>query len=94
MSGDRWDRFIARSKSCYRASASIDAARAALQAAQLDLENEARADRTPALEELRRELIAAEGHVFAAREAVKAALDERKLTPENREAAFWKAGAR
>jgi hypothetical protein len=85
MSEDRFDRFLRRAKACYRAAASIDNARAVVQAAQLDVRNEIGADvGVGPLEEARRELAAAEGALFMAREKLQAAIKEKTLTPESR----------
>jgi hypothetical protein len=88
----RWNDWLKRARACYRASASIDAAKAAIDAAQLDVRAELGPDGGP-LEEVRAELAAAEGALLEARRRLKAALDERALRPDNREADFW-PGAR
>lgn len=88
---DRWRAFLGRYRACSRIQASIDNARAALQAALLDVRNEfGAAAPTGQLEAIRRELQAAESALYAAREGLRAALDEKKLTPESRQPEFWK----
>lgn len=94
MSDDRFHVWVRRAKSCYRAAASCDNARAALQAAQLDVCSElGSTPGTGALEEVRRALIEAEGAIFSAREKLHLALKEKTLTPDNRAVEFWKMGA-
>ena len=92
---DRFQRFLERYRACNRAQASIDAAKSAIHAAALDVTNElgGKVPGTGALEEVRQELLAAEGALFAARKLLAAAVAEKKLTPANREAEFWKAGS-
>lgn len=89
MGADRFSRWARRAKTCYRAAASLDAARAALQAAQLEVRTEQGEKPEPGpLEEARRELAAAESACFAAREKLEAALREKTLTPANREPSY------
>lgn len=89
---DRFNTWARRAKCCYRAAASIDNARAALQAAQLDVRNELAGEASSLLEEARRELAAAESAIFTAREKLHLALKEKTLTPDSRAPEFWKAG--
>ncbi len=93
MSDDRFNVWNRRARTCYRGAASIDGAKAQLQAAQLAIRNEIAASPSPLLEDARRELAAAEGCLFMAREKLEAALKEKTLTPDTRPPEFWKAGA-
>lgn len=92
MGADRWGPFLSRLKACARVQASIDNARAAVQSAQLDVHGQLGAGGSAALEEIRRELLAAEGALFAAQERIRAALAEKAATPANREPSFWADG--
>lgn len=93
---DRWNDWLKRSRTCYRAAASVDNAKTALHAALLDIKTE-RPDVPPAgtepdhLEQARQELMAAERALFGAREHLQAALKDKALTPKNREPEFWSA---
>lgn len=91
---DRFTVFLERYRACNRAQASIDAAQGAVHAAWLDVHNEmgGKAPGVGALEEVRRELLAAEMALRGAREKLANAVAEKKLTPENRQPEYWKGG--
>ena len=85
----RWDDFITRAKSTYRAAAAVDAAQVTLQQALLDLQNDPGGAASPAVQRAAGELRQALQALPAAREALREALRERVLTPSSREPAFW-----
>ncbi len=82
----RWDSWMGRAKTCFRAATVIDSSVTAVTATVRELEVDPNPD--DVVEALR----AAEAALQRAREAVEIALQARKLTPANREPTFGLAG--
>ena len=77
----RWDNWMGRARTCFKAATAIDNSTTAVTSTKLELEH---AGATELVDTLK----AAEAALARAREAVQAALQARKLTPANRQPSY------